>query len=59
MQKIPAFYAEIPAFYAVWDSIRGNARGAQGGEPGGGSPMWPEGVCSLVRGVTRACSLTC
>ena len=42
---------------AAWDFTCGTACGARA--RGGGYPVWLGGVCSLVRGVTRACSLTC
>ena len=43
-----------PISRANWDSTRGTARGAMEG----GVPVWLGGVCSLVHGVTWACSLT-
>ena len=49
----PKYMLFTPMYRATWDSTRGTARGTQGG-----IPVWLGGVCSLVRGVTQACSLT-
>ena len=56
-RKIPAFYAKIPDFYAgipyyLGFYVRYCTWCARGGA------VWIGGVCSLVRGVNRACSLT-
>ena len=59
-RPIPALYAKISVFFANIPCCLGfytwySAWCTQGG----GVHVWLGGVCSLVRGVTRACSLTC
>ena len=43
-----------PISRSTWGSMRGTARGAQGGVP-----VWLGGICGLIHGVNQAGSLTC
>ena len=60
-RPIPDFYSKIHAFYAnIMHYLGFHAQYCAWCTVGGrGVPMWLGGVCSLVRGATWACSLTC